>query len=496
MDVGKANPSISSISADGASPDPRRWKALVVLCAATFIIILDGSIVFVALPSLAQDLKLTPTGVQWVLSSYLLSFGGLLLLGGRLADLLGRRRMFMLGGALLAVSALFCGLAWNGDALITARVVQGVAAAIMTPSALSILMNTFKEGRERNIALGVWSSAGGVGGTIGSLVGGPLTDGPGWSWVFFVNIPVAVAMVAVSPLVLRESFDKGRARTFDVAGALTSTVAMVVLVWAIVDAPTAGWSSGKTVWKLVISGALLLVFLAVESRSKAPLLPLRYLRSKGFVGGNLVMTTVGMAVHGGMAFTLTQYAQGILGYSAVEFGLMFAVMTVLTILGSTLAGGPLVTRFGPRPVAIGGLLLIGAACLTLTQLSFPGSFSGDMLFGMILFGPGLGAAFVASSIAALAGVPERDSGIASGVSNAAFHVGGALGISIMATIAVSNASGPIPPVAFTHGFNVAFGYAIIFAGVGILAALVLLGRSKKSAVAEISPSQPDHRAAA
>lgn len=495
--VGKASKaSLSSIPADGPPPDPRRWKALAVLCAATFIIILDGSIIFVAVPSMAQDLKLTPTAIQWVLSSYLLSFGGLLLLGGRMADLLGRRRMFMTGGALLAVSSLFCGLAWNGDVLIGGRVVQGVAAAIMTPTALSILMNTFREGRERNKALGWWSSAGGIGGTVGSLLGGPLTDGPGWGWIFLVNVPVAMLMVALAPLVLKESYDRDRKRTFDIAGALTSTVAMVLLVYAIVDAPTAGWDSGKTIWKLVGAGALLVVFALVERRSSAPLLPLRYFRSKGFVGGNIVLLAVGMAVHGGMGFTLTQYAQGVLGYSAVEFGLMFAVMTVLTIVGSMLAGGPLVIRFGPRPVAIAGLLLVGASCLTLTQLSFPGSFADDMLVGMLLFGPGLGAGFVAGSIAALTGVPEQDSGIASGVSNAAFHVGGALGIAIMSTVAVSAAAGSNPAVAITHGFSVAFGVAIIFAGVGILAALFLLGRPKSAGSASITPAQPDHKAAA
>jgi EmrB/QacA subfamily drug resistance transporter len=470
---------------------------LVVLCAATFIIILDGSIVFVAVPSMAMDLKLTPTAIQWVLSSYLLSFGGLLLLGGRMADLLGRRRMFMLGGGLLAASSLFCGLAWSGDVLIGARVAQGVAAAIMTPTALSILMNTFREGRERNKALGWWSSAGGIGGTVGSLLGGPLTDGPGWGWIFFVNVPVAVLMVALAPLVLKESFDKERARTFDVAGALTSTAAMVILVYAIVDAPTAGWSSGKTVWKLVSAAILLGVFALVERRSAAPLLPLRYFRSKGFVGGNIVLLAVGMAVHGGMGFVLTQYSQAVLGYSAVQFGLMFAVMTVLTIVGSMLAGGPLVIRFGARPVAIAGLLLVGASCLTLTQLSVPGSFGTDMLLGMVLFGPGLGAGFVAGSIAALSGVPERDSGIASGVSNAAFHVGGALGIAIMASVAVSHASGANPLAAITHGFSVAFGVAIIFAGVGILASLFLLGRPKATTTsAGTTTQQPDHRAAA
>jgi EmrB/QacA subfamily drug resistance transporter len=484
---------LSSLSGvdDGTPPDPRRWTALFVLSAATFIIILDGTIVFVAIPSMAQALLLTPRLVQWVLSSYLLSFGGLLLLGGRMADLLGRRRMFMTGGSLLAVSSLLCGLAGSADVLIAARVFQGVAAAIMTPTALSIIMNQFREGKDRNTALGVWSSAGGIGGTVGALVGGPLTQGPGWGWIFFVNVPVAVLVVALSPLVLKESYDRARKRTFDVAGALTSTVAMVLLVWAIVDAPTVGWLGGRTIGLLIAVVVLLAAFTLVERRSADPLMPLKYFRSKSFVGGNLVLLTVGMAVHGGMGFIMTQYAQVVLGYSPVQFGLMFAVMTVLTVAGSTLAGGPLVIRFGPRPVAVVGLLLIGASCITLTGISAHGTFASDMLAGMLLFGPGLGAGFVAGSIAGLAGVPERDSGLASGVTTASFHIGGALGIAILSTVAVSAAAGSNPLEAITHGFGVGFAVAIIFAGVGILASLFLLGRPKATVTSVAGISKPE-----
>jgi EmrB/QacA subfamily drug resistance transporter len=478
---GKGNRATVSPISEHARSDSRRWLALSVLCAATFIIILDGSIVFVAMPSMAQDLALTPSGLQWVLSSYLLSFGGLLLLGGRIADLLGRRRMFIIGSALLAVSSLLCGLAWSVEVLIAARVVEGFSAAIMTPTALSILMTTFPEGRERNKALGFWSSAGGVGGTVGSLLGGPLTAGPGWSWIFYVNIPVALLMVALSPLVLRESYNRARAKTFDLAGALTSTAAMVGLVYLIVDAPQAGWWSGQTIGLGIAVLVLLAAFVFIERRSAAPLLPLRYFRGKHFVGGNMVTLAVGMAVHGGMGFIMTQYAQVVLGYSAVQFGLMFAVMTVLTIVGSMLAGGPLVMRFGPRPVAVAGLVLIGLSCLSLTSISAQGNFVDDMLLGMLLFGPGLGAGFVVGSIAGLAGVPDRDSGMASGVNNAAFHIGGALGIGILSTVAVSAAGGPDPLTAMTAGFQTAYGVAIIFAGVGILAALTLLGRTRASA---------------
>jgi hypothetical protein len=272
---------------------------------------------------------------------------------------------------------------------------------------------------------------------------------------------------------------------------------MGLLVYIIVDAPKSGWSSGKTISEWVAIVVLLGAFVLIERRSKAPLVPLRYFRSKSFVGGNLVLFAVGMAVSGGMGFILTTYAQVVLGYSAVQFGLIFAIMTVLTIVGSMAAGGPLVIRFGPRPVAIAGLLLITASCLTLSQISFPGSFTTDILAGVILFGPGLGAGFVAGSIAGLAGVPERDSGVASGVSNAAFHIGGALGIAILSTVAVSQASGPNPLAALTHGLGVAYAVAIIFAGFGILVSLFLLGRPKATATSTGTITrQPDHRAAA
>jgi EmrB/QacA subfamily drug resistance transporter len=471
--------------------EPRRWLALAVLCAATFIVILDGSIVFVAVPSMAKSLHLTTSSVQWVVSAYLVAFGGLLPLGGRMADLLGRRRIFMIGGTLLAVSSLLCGLAWSGDVLIGARVLQGMSAAIMTPTALSILMNTFKEGRQRNQALGAWSSAGGVGGTIGALLGGPLTEGPGWGWIFFVNVPVAILMVALSPKVLKESYDRTRARTFDVAGALTSTAALVLLVYAIVNAPNVGWGSGRTIGLFVAVVVLLGVFVVIERRSVAPLVPLRYFRSPGFLGGNIVLVAVGMAVNGGMGFIMTEYTQVVLGYSPVQFGLMFAVMTVLTILGSTLAGGPLVSRFGPRPVAIVGLLLIAGSFVSLLDISVHGTFVSDILLGMVLFGPGLGAGFVAGCIAALAGVPERDSGFASSVSTGAFHVGGALGIAILTTVAVSSASGPDPLTATVHGFQTAYAAGLVFAAVGLVAAAVFMRRPRQTTA--VVTSLPERR---
>ena len=460
-----------------------------MLCLATMIVILDGSIVFVAVPSMAAELHLTPNAVQWVLSAYLLSFGGLLLFGGRLADVLGRRRIFMVGGALLALSSLLCGLAPNAEILIAARVLQGISAAIMTPTALSIITTTFTEGRERNRALGIWSSAGGIGGTLGALLGGPLTQGLGWGWIFFVNIPFAVLMVALSPVVLRESYGRERVRSFDLAGALTSTAALVLLVYAIADAPAAGWLSTRTIGLFVAVIVLFAVFVGIERRSKAPLVPLRYFRSRTFIGGNLVLLAVGMAVHGAMSFLTTQYGQVVLGYSAIEYGLMFSVMTVLTIGGSVLVGNVLINRVGLRPVAIASLTLLGLGCLAMTPISPQGSFVTDMLLGMALFGPGLGAGAVVGTAAALTGVPDRDSGVASGVTSAAFQIGGALGIAVLTTVMVTNTVGADPLSALTNGLSAAYAVGVVFAALGIVAALVFLGR-RSTATAETATVSP------
>jgi EmrB/QacA subfamily drug resistance transporter len=357
--------------------------------------------VILGLPSIEADLGLSASGAQWVLSAYLLSFGGLLLLGGRSADLLGRRRMFMLGTALFLAASLACGLAWSGSALIAARVAQGVSAAIMAPTALSILMTTFPEGAERNKALGIWSAIGGAGATSALLIGGPLTDGLGWEWIFFINIPVALALLALSPRLLRESFDPECVRCFDLTGAATITTALVALVYAIVEAPDAGWTDAQTLGLLTASAAFLVIFAVVERRSTNPLVPLRIFRSRTLVGGNLVLAALGMVAFG-MSLIVSLYAQQVLGYSAVEFGLGTAVMTVGAVVGSTVGQG-IVTRVGARVVATVGFVLTGVGCLLLTQVSVDGSYMDDIFFGLLIFGPGLGATYVAASVATLTG---------------------------------------------------------------------------------------------
>jgi EmrB/QacA subfamily drug resistance transporter len=456
------------------TPDPRRWQALALLCTAFFMVILDSAIVVVALPSIDADLGFSTGNLQWVLSAYLLSFGGLLLLGGRAADLLGRRRVFMVGTGLFALASLACGLAGSDVALIAARVIQGVAAAVMTPTALSILTTTFEEGPERNKALGVWAAIGGIGATAAWLVGGPVTDGLGWEWIFFINVPVAVGVMALSPVLLRESRDHGQRRRFDVAGGLTITAALVALVYAVVEAPEAGWGSGQTLGLLGLSAALVALFAAIESRSAAPLAPLRMFRSRALVGGNLVLFSLGMLAFG-MPFTLTQYAQQVLDWSPVEFGLGSVVMPVMAAFGSA-TGQAIATRGGIRWIVVVAMILTGAGCLFLTQVSVGGSYLGDVFFGLLVFGPGLGAGYVAGSIASLAGVAETEAGLASGLNNTSFQIGGAVGVAILSTVAVSEAEGTGPLAALTNGYQAAFTTAIAFAAVGLLTALLLLGR--------------------
>jgi EmrB/QacA subfamily drug resistance transporter len=465
--------------------DPRRWKALALLCTAFFMAILESSIVLVALPSIDAKLAFSAGDLQWVMSAYLLSFGGLLLLGGRAADLLGRRRMFIAGAGLFAVASLAAGLAGSGGALVAARGLQGVAAAIMTPTALSILMTTFREGAERNKALGIWTSTGAIGGTAGWLVGGPITSGLGWEWIFFINVPVAVGVAALSPLLLRESRGAVGERRFDVAGAVTITAALVALVYAVVDAPQTGWADPQTLGLLALAAVLVTVFVGVEARSAAPLAPLRVFRSRALVGGNLTLFALGMLAFG-MPFILTQYAQEVVDWSPVQFGFAFVVMPVTAAIGSAI-GQAVATKGGVRPVAALGMLLTGVSTLLLTQVSVGGTYLGDVFFGLLVFGPGLGAAYVAGSIASLTGVAETEAGLASGLNNASFQIGGAVGVAILSTVAVSGAHGTEPLAALTNGYQSAFAVAIAFAALGVAAASLLLGRSGK-AVVEAEPA--------
>jgi EmrB/QacA subfamily drug resistance transporter len=470
-----------------AQPDPRRWKALALLCTAFFMVILDSAIVVVALPSIDADLAFSAGDLQWVLSAYLLSFGGLLLLGGRAADLLGRRRMFIVGTALFALASLGAGLAGTSGALLTARAVQGVAAAVMTPTALSIVMTTFPEGAERNKALGIWGSTGAVGGTAAWLVGGPITDGLGWEWIFFINVPVAGVVAALSPVLLRESRAAVGKRRFDVAGAATITAALVALVYAVVDAPQAGWADAQTLGLLALAAVLTAVFVGIESRSAAPLAPLRVFRSRSLVGGNLVLFALGTFAFG-VPFILTQYAQEVLGWSPIHFGLASVVMPVTAVIG-TFTAQAIATKGGVRRVAVVAMALTGLGSLLLTQVSVGGSYLGDLFFALVVLGPGIGAAYVAGSIASLTGVAESEAGLAAGLNNASFQIGGAVGVAILSSVAVSGAHGD-SLAALTDGYRSAFAAAIAVAALGAVVASLLLGRSRKPEPRLVGEAEP------
>jgi MFS family permease len=408
--------------------------------------------------------------------------------------------MFMVGVALFAGSSLVCGLARSDEILIAARIVQGTAAAIMAPTALSLLMSVFPEGPERNRALGIWGGIGGVGATSGLLIGGPVTAGLGWEWVFFINVPVALGILSLCRTLLPESRERPARRVFDIAGAITVTAALVLLVYAVSEAPDAGWTDAQTIGLVACAATLIALFVFIESRSSAPLVPLRIFRSRTLVGGNLVLLTAGATVDG-MLIIVTLYAQDVLGYSTVEFGLMVAVMTVMSVVGAV-GGQALVTRLGPRPVAVGAMILLGVACLLLTQVSADGSFISDIFLGLFVFGAGLGAAFVASQIAGLAGVAEQESGLAAGLVDSSFNIGSALGIAILSTVAVArsdeiltSANQPVDPaVATTEGFQSAFLVAVGIASLGAVFALSLFGRKERAeqevAIVAARPAPP------
>jgi EmrB/QacA subfamily drug resistance transporter len=474
-----------------AQRDPRRWWALALLCGAFFMVILDANIVIVALPSVEADLGFSEQGLQWVISAYALTFAGLLLLGGRAADLLGRRRVFMAGLLAFTLASLLCGLAWSPGALIGARAFQGIGAAIMTPTALSIVSTTF-EGAERNKALAIWGMNGAFGATAGYLIAGPLVDGPGWEWIFFINIPVGLIALALCPVLVRESRATSTRRSYDSAGALTITGALVLLVYALVEAPDAGWGSPQTIVLFAGAAVLLAAFAVIEARHRAPLVPLRIIRSRTLVASNAVMLLFG-TVSSGMPFILTLYAQQVLGWSALQFGVSFVVTPIAAAVGMIVAQSA-VARIGFRPVAATGMALLAAGSLLLTQVAVGGSYFGDIFLGILVFGAGIGPAFATATIAALAGVAEREAGLASGLSNTAFQLGGALGVAIVSTVAVSRSEdflaaneGANPLVVLTEGFQSAFVACGALAGIGVALALLLPGRRRQAPQERLEP---------
>jgi EmrB/QacA subfamily drug resistance transporter len=462
------------------APDPRRWQALALVCVAMFMTVLDVSIVNVALPSIKTALNVAEKDLQWIITAYSIAFGGFLLLGGRAADLLGRRRMFMIGIALFSVASLACGLANSIGVLVAARVVQGLGAAIISPATLSIIMTTFEEGSERNKALGIWGAMAGGGAAAGVLFGGILTKYAGWEWIFFVNVPVGAIVLALTRPLVRESRIPGL-RGFDFAGAATITGSLALLVYGISKAPDVGWSSGRTIGFLIAAALLLVAFVVIESRHPSPMMPFRIFRVRTVTGANVVGFLLGAVVFSNF-FLLTLYVQQVLHYSALKAGLTFLATagTVIPVAGLSQA---LVTRIGVRPVLVTGLALLTGGMLWYAQVPVHGSFVPDLLPGYLMVGFGLAFSFIPMSIAALAGVENDEAGLASGLINTSQQIGGALGVAIAATVAFTHAntllaSGHDAPSAQTSGFSLAFWVLAAVGAVSVVAAATLVRGSE------------------
>jgi EmrB/QacA subfamily drug resistance transporter len=458
--------------------ETRKWFALALLVAVQFMVVLDIAIVNVALPSIQVDLGFSQENLQWVISAYALLFGGVLLLGGRLADLLGRRRLFIIGTILFAVASLLAGFAWSEASLIGARALQGLGAAIITPAALSILTTTFAEGRERNIALGAWGGVGAFGAVAGVLLGGVLTDALSWEWIFFVNVPVGVIALALTPLLLTESRDL-TAKSFDIPGAALVTGGLVALVFAITQANDYGWTSVATIGVFALSAVLLAAFLVWETRVRDPLMTFSIFRLRTLTGANVAGLILGTATFS-MFLMLTLYMQQVLGYSAMRTGVAYLAVAGTAIFWSFLAAN-LVTRIGVKPVLVAGMTFLTAGVAYFTQVSVGGSYLADLLPGFLLISIGLGFSFVPISIAALAGVQPSEAGLASGLINTSQQIGGALGVAVLSTIATTTtddavAAGDAVPFALTDGFQAAFLVGAGIALVGILVSLFIVRR--------------------
>jgi EmrB/QacA subfamily drug resistance transporter len=473
-----------------------RWLVLAVTVAAQFMVILDVSVVNVALPAIKDDLHFSQEGLQWVITAYAILFGGTLLLGGRLADLLGRRRMFMAGVGLFTLASLLSGLASTEAELILTRALQGLGGALLAPAALSIVVTTFREGRDRNVALAVWGAISGVGGAVGVLLGGVLTSYLSWSWIFFVNLPVGIGVLAVSPWLLSESRVAVERRHFDVLGATAVTAGLMTLVYAITRASQHGWGNSVTLVLFATAAALIAAFVAIEARSPAPLLPLRIFRLRTLSAANATMMTVGAAAFG-QFFLLTLYLQEVLRYSALQTGVAFVTITV-TLIAVTNLAQKLTTRLGARPVLTTGLLLTAAGSALYARMPADGHYFWDVFPGLALSGVGLALTFVPVMIAGLTGVEHADAGVASGLINTSRQIGGAIGLAAVTTIAAtasshyasSHAVPAFSGPALTHGYQVAF-YALIgvaLAGAAITAAFV---ESKPKELAGEKPVEPE-----
>jgi EmrB/QacA subfamily drug resistance transporter len=465
-----------------------KWFALALLCVTQFVVVLDIAIVNVALPSIQADLGFSQENLQWVISAYALVFGGFLLLGGRLADILGRRGVFMSGLVIFSVGSLLCGFAWSEESLIVARALQGLGAATITPSALSILTTTFTEGRERNIALGAWGAVGGFGAAAGVLMGGILTDLLSWEWIFFVNVPVGVAALILSPILLSESKD-AHGQSHDIPGAVLVTSGLLLLVLGITQGYGWGWGSARTIGVFAASAVLLAAFAIWEQRERDPLVPFSIFRLQTLAAANVAGFIMGTALFS-MFLMLTLYMQQVLGFSAMKTGIGYLAVAGTAVIWANVSA-VVVNRVGVKPALILGMGLLTVGLLYFTQVSVDGSYWADLFPGFLILGIAIPFAFVPITIAALAGTKPQEAGLASGLINTSQQIGGAVGIAILSTIAVSTtddavAQGTAVPTALTDGFVNAFwaGAAIAFAGL-LVSIFMVRGRDLQTQEAAV-----------
>jgi EmrB/QacA subfamily drug resistance transporter len=472
-----------------------RWVVLVLVCLAQFMVILDATIVNVALPSIQRDLEFSQGDLQWVINSYTLTFGGLLLLGGRAADLVGRRMLFVSGTIVFTVASLANGLANSSEALIIARGVQGIGAAMVSPAALSIITTTFREGAERQKALGVWSAIAAGGGAFGLLLGGILTETLSWEWIFFVNIPVGIAAAVLSWRLIPESKVTGRSG-FDVAGAVSVTAGLIVLVYAIVKAQEFGWGSSSTLGLAAVAVVLLAAFVAIERRSHAPLVRLGIFRTRSLTAANLVMLVVAGGLFA-LFFFASLYVQEILGYDPLKAGLAFLPVSLMIGVGAGISQ-QMVRRVGVRPMAIAGMTIAAAGLFLLSRVPADGTYVTDLLPGLLLMAFGMGNTFVPITLIATTNVAHEDAGLASGLFNTSQQIGGALGLAVLSTLGADKAAsvlgglGHAPSqaeqaTALVEGFQVAFTGAAILMLAGLVLILVLI---RPRDVANVNPEAP------
>jgi EmrB/QacA subfamily drug resistance transporter len=470
------------------SPDnDRKWLALILLCAVQFMVVLDVAIVNVALPTIKNALDFSDANLQWVVSAYTLTFGGFLMLGSRIADLLGRKRMFISGLVLFSAASLACGLSQSDTQLIVFRAIQGLGAAVISPAALAILTTTFSEGEERNKALAIWGAIAGTGGAVGVLLGGILTDQVGWEWIFFLNVPIGLIVILAGQRVLEESRVELGSRSLDIAGAILVTAGLTLLVYGLVTTDTYSWTSTRVLGSLAGAAVLLAGFVAVELRAKAPILPFSIFRLKSLTGANIVGLLLGAAIFS-MFFLLSLYMQQVLGYSALKAGVAYLLVASVIVVAAG-ASQALVTRIGVRSVLITGMVLLVAGLLWFSQVSVHGAYATDLAPGFILAGVGLGFSFVPVQIASLIGVTHDEAGIASGLINTSQQVGGALGVAVLSTITFTRYDSylgdhgnnlALIPNALVDGFHVAFLVGAGLALIGLVATLLFIPKDVKS----------------